>query len=104
LNGSNIKQGLDYALANLGNGSFPQVDRIRRDEKGVWYIHDRPLDPNKSYTMAINDYLVDVSEEFKPYFGRKSLGVINFMDPAAGDITKNDLRQAVIAYLRQGGR
>ena len=104
LNGSNIKQGLDYALQNTGNGSYPQLDRIRRDEKGVWYIADKPLDLKKTYTMSINDYLVDVSEEFKPYFGRKSLGVIHVIDPAAGDIPKSDLRQAVIAYLRQGGR
>ena len=74
LNGSNIKQGLDYALANLGNGSFPQVDRIRRDEKGVWYIQDRPLIQTNRILWLSMITLVDVSEEFKPLFWKKIFG------------------------------
>ena len=104
LKGSNIKQGLDYAVANLGNGSYPQIDRIRRDDKGYWYINDKPLDQNKSYTMAINDYLVDVSQEFKPFFGRNTPGVNLVSDPMKEDVLRNDIRQAVINYLIQGGK
>jgi 2',3'-cyclic-nucleotide 2'-phosphodiesterase (5'-nucleotidase family) len=104
LKGSNIKKGLDYAVANLGNGSYPQLDRIRRDDKGNWYVNEKLLDLNKVYSMAINDYLVDVSEEFKPFFSRKAPGVLLVNDPVKEDVLRNDLRQAVINYLIQGGR
>ena len=104
LKGSNLKQGLDYAVANLGIGSYPQVDRIRRDDKGNWYINEKPLDLSKTYIMAINDYLVDVSQEFKPFFGRNTPGVIQVSDPMKEDVLRNDIRQAVINFLIQGGK
>lgn len=104
LKGSNIKQALDYGVASVGSGSYPQLDKIRRDEKGTWYIQGKPLDPNKTYTMAINDYLVDVSVEYKTYFGRNAPGVIKVNEPMEGDLLRGDLRQAVINYLRNGGK
>lgn len=104
LKGSNIKNGLDYAVKNLGNGSYPQMDRISRDVKGNWFVNGKLLDLNKMYVMAINDYLVDVSEEFKPFFSRKSPGVMQVADPLKEDLLRSDLRQAVINFLIQGGR
>ena len=54
--------------------------------------------------QAINDYLVDVSQEFKPFFGRNTPGVNLVSDPMKEDVLRNDIRQAVINYLIQGGK
>ncbi len=102
--GANIQKAMEFAVNAKGSGSYPQVDRISRDAKGRWFIGKEVILPDKTYRLVINDYLVDVSKEFKPFFGRGSDGVISVQEPTVGNTAWMDLRQAVIQYVRQGGR
>lgn len=78
---------------NQGSGGFLQHHGVTRTAGG-WQIQDRPLDPARTYRVAISDFLVTGLE--------KNLGFLTLDDPRIAQVaTHGDVRLAVVAELKR---
>lgn len=93
IKGSLLAQALDQGLANRGSGGFLQTTNNVSKSGGSWAVGGQPLDPDRTYRIAINDYLAAGKEQ--------GLG---FLKPGP-DLTivkeNRDQRMAVIDQLRR---
>jgi 2',3'-cyclic-nucleotide 2'-phosphodiesterase (5'-nucleotidase family) len=103
MKGSLLRRALDSAMKHPGNGGFLQYDRIARDKK-AWLVNGARLNDKKVYRVAVNDYLVSGMQQFLEFLNEKNPDMVRITQPAAGNKAQEDLRQAVIAWLRGGGR
>jgi 5'-nucleotidase/UDP-sugar diphosphatase len=62
IKGSLLKQALDQGLANRGQGGFLQTTGVAQGDEG-WTVGGKPLDPEKTYRIAVNDFLVTGKEQ-----------------------------------------
>ena len=104
MKGSLLRRALDSAMKHPGNGCFLQYDRIIKDKKKGWLVNGVKLDNKKVYKVAANDYLVSGTQQFLEFLNDKNPEMISITQPQAGNKAQEDLRQAVIVYLRGGGR
>jgi len=104
MKGSLLRRALDSAMKHPGNGCFLQYDRIIKDAKKGWLVNGAKLDNKKVYKVAANDYLVSGTQQFLEFLNDKNPEMVRITQPEAGNKAQEDLRQAVIGYLRGGGR
>jgi len=79
-----------------GEGAFLQTSNVKRVGKG-WVIDGKPLDVNRTYRVAINDYLLKGREDKLSFLGERK-GEVREVG------TKGELREAVIAQLQADNR
>jgi|CXWL01.1.fsa_nt_gi 5'-nucleotidase len=97
MRGSTLARTLDQGVANQGTGGFlVTTDTAWGGQDEGWYVKGAPIDPARTYRVAITDYLLTGNERAMP-----------FLDPAKNSEVKEvarhgDIRQAVIAALRKG--
>lgn len=94
IKGSLLAQALDQGLANRGRGGFLQTANVSQNASGGgWMVGGQPLDPGRTYRIAINDYLASGKEQG-----------LDFLKPGP-DFTivqeDRDQRMAVIDQLRR---
>lgn len=104
MKGSLLRRALDSAMKHPGNGCFLQSDRLVKDKAKGWLVHGAKLSNSKVYKVAVNDYLVSGMQQYLEFLNDKNPEMIRITQQAAGNKSQEDLRQAVIAYLRGGGR
>ena len=63
IEGSLLRQVLDQGEANRGSGGYLQRANVSRSGQGEWLISGAPLDDNRSYRLAINDFLLSGREQ-----------------------------------------
>jgi 5'-nucleotidase len=92
--GKLLQRVLDQGLANRGKGGFLQTQNVSRDPKtGAWLIQGNPLDPNRTYRVAMTEYLMTGQEAGLEYLTDK--------EPGVGVIVpKRDIRFAFIDELQ----
>ena len=110
MRGSLLRKTLDAGAGNKGNGGYLQLKNIRRDEAGKWYVADKALDDAKTYRLVLPDFLLTGNEQNMGFLkagvdaeGKSSnaeIPVIRKPDPKDKSDLRNDIRQALIAYLR----
>ncbi len=61
ITGALLARVLDQGLANRGSGGFLQTARVTQDAGG-WMIGGDPLEPDRTYRVAINDFLLTGKE------------------------------------------
>jgi 5'-nucleotidase/UDP-sugar diphosphatase len=92
IKGSLLARALDQGLANRGIGGFLQTANVAQSGN-AWTVGGQPLDPNRTYRVAISDYLASGKEQN-----------LDFLKPGP-DLTivkeNSDQRMAVIAQLRK---
>ena len=92
--GSVLDSTLTQGVANKGSGGFLQHYNVTRAADGRWLIGGTPLDPARTYRVAINDFLVSGNEQ--------NLGFLTLADPRLDTVANaGDIRQAVIAELKR---
>lgn len=94
IKGSLLAQALDQGLANRGRGGFLQTANVsQKQDGGGWLVSRQPLDPGRTYRIAINDFLASGKEQG-----------LDFLKPGP-DFTivkeDRDQRMAVIDQLRR---
>jgi 5'-nucleotidase len=96
MKGSLLQRVLDQGQANQGNGGYLQTAGVTRDEAaGVWVINGTPLDAERTYVIAINDFLLTGREQ--------GLDFLNRENPEIKVLQQHgDVRLAMIARLKQG--
>ncbi|MCL7488101.1 MAG: bifunctional metallophosphatase/5'-nucleotidase [Desulfobulbaceae bacterium] len=93
IDGALLRQILAQGEANRGNGGFLQTAGVVQDREHGWLINGKPIDPGRSYSVAVNDFLLSGREQ---NFGFFSAG-----NPAvqARCQEQSDIRFAVKRYL-----
>ncbi len=67
-------------------------------DKKTWLINGKPLDKNKTYTVAFSDYLLKGFDI--PFLKPSNSEVYKIIEPKKEDLN-NDIRKSVIAFLKK---
>lgn len=112
MRGSLLRKTLETSLTNKGNGGFLQYQNIRYEAAGKrWSVNGAALDDAKIYRVILPEFLLTGNEQnmgfLKTAPGAEGKGTTNadipsLSKPNASDKTdlRNDIRLAMIAYLR----
>lgn len=111
MRGSLLRKTLDVSLESKGKGGYLQLRNIRQNASNQWLVNEKPLDDAKIYKVALNDFLL-TGGEYKMEFLKASLDAdgkstnpdipkIIKPDPKDKADLRNDIRQALIAFLRK---
>lgn len=94
-----LKKLLESSEQNKGEGGYLQLAGIEVDEASLTFkIGGELLKTDRNYTIAMNDFLL-AGYDYK-FFTKDNEGIIKVNMPDKNDAIKNDLRKAVINYLR----
>ena len=106
MTGDLLKQILDAGWANKGKGGFLQWSRIQREEDGTWKIGGEVLNTSQQYDVMITGFLLLGLESNLGFLTKDNEGILSIESPDPNDATdiRNDVRSAVIDYLKNGGR
>ncbi|TXD49458.1 bifunctional metallophosphatase/5'-nucleotidase [Polaribacter sp. IC073] len=96
IKGRLLKRVLDYGQLAAGTGAYLQRYQIQQKGKN-WFIAQKPLDSDKTYTIAFSDYLLKGFDI--PFLSDKSTEVFSIYTPKETELA-NDIRKAVVAYLK----
>ncbi len=99
-----IKKAIEESYEHKGNGCFLQFDKIEKNAKGEWTINNGMLKDDYVYKIAVNDYLVSGLQQYLEFLNDKNPDIIKISSPEESDSLRQDLRKAIINYLRLGGR
>lgn len=113
MRGSLLRKTLDAGLNNKGNGGYLQTRNIRHDAAGNnWLVAEKPLDDAKIYRIILPEFLLTGNEQNMAFLkassdadGKSSnpdIVSIQKPDPKDKNDLRNDIRRALIAYLRGG--
>ncbi|AUT02378.1 bifunctional metallophosphatase/5'-nucleotidase [Nostoc sp. CENA543] len=94
MNGELLQKVLNQGKANQGTGGYLQTAKISQEANSQnWLIQGQPLDPKRTYKIAISDFLISGKE--------KGLDFLNLQHPGIKLIAeKRDIRFAVIDQLK----
>jgi 5'-nucleotidase/UDP-sugar diphosphatase len=85
---------LDQGERNKGGGGYLQTANIQKDAAGSWLVGNERLDPERTYTLAVADYLISGNEQ-----GFDFLSVENPLLQIVGE--GRDVRLALIEELKR---
>ena len=112
MRGSFLRRTLEAGWSNRGNGGYLQWANIRRDDAtGDWSVGGQPLEDTRTYHVTLPDFLLTGSEQNMGFLQVNvtargtvttppEMPVIMRPDPRSKTDARNDIRQAVIGYLR----
>ena len=104
MKGSLLIQVLDAGEINRGTGGYLIYnDALRYDaDNKIWKLSNTPVDPLRSYRVAITDFLLTGGEANLGFLVPGNKDIIKLFD-AESSMTdpRSDIRKAVIKYLQQ---
>jgi len=101
MNGKLLREVLDFGLNASGTGAYLQRYNIDQNPRGEWLVKGQPLDDSKTYSVAVNDFLMlglDI-----PFLTKDNPGVLKIYTPKENEIA-GDLRKSIIHYFKSGGK
>ena len=102
LKGNLLKKILDTGWNNVDNGGFLQWTAIDR-EKEQWLLNGKPIADDEVHRVSFTDFLLIGYESNMDYLTAENPGIVNVYKDNRTDNQK-DIRNAVIHYLKNGGR
>ena len=96
LKGSLLKQVLDYGKSRAGKGAYLQRYLIEPNNN-EWIVNGKPIDAEKTYTIAFSDYLLKGFDI--PFLKTDNKEVLEVYTPTKQELG-SDIRKTVIAYLK----
>ncbi|PVW13113.1 bifunctional metallophosphatase/5'-nucleotidase [Marixanthomonas spongiae] len=97
IKGDLLKKVLDYGASQQGNGAYLQRHNISVNAKGEWLIGNRPIYSNRTYTIALSDFLLKGLDI--PFLTENTPGIVRVYEPKEEELGF-DIRKTVIAYLK----
>ena len=95
MRGALLKKVLDQGVANRGIGGYLQTAGVTRSGDGAgWTIAGTPLDLDRTYRVAILDFLLTGREQNLEYLTREADGVRVLREGP-------DVRQTTISELKR---
>jgi 2',3'-cyclic-nucleotide 2'-phosphodiesterase (5'-nucleotidase family) len=116
MRGSLLHKTLDTGIGNTGSAGYLQWGMIQHNEaQKSWLVNGLPLDDQKIYHVALPDFMLRGNEKHMGFLkaspsadGKSTTNpdVIAIAKPVPGDKAdlRNDVRLAVIQFLRLGGK
>jgi 2',3'-cyclic-nucleotide 2'-phosphodiesterase (5'-nucleotidase family) len=102
MRGRLLERILETGLKNNGSGGYLQWDKISYDgAKKEWKINGKPLDVNQEYKVVTSDFLLTGKERNLDFFIKTNPDIISVGDTFPDGDVRNDIRKAVIAYLKK---
>lgn len=100
MKGSLLKQVLDQGRKNAGSGGYLQTNEYVVQVNGQWSIKGIPLDPARTYRVAITDFLITGKETNLGYLTPENPGITKlYKEAISKEDLRSDIRLAVIHYL-----
>ncbi len=94
---------LDAGALSVGRGGYLQTENVRAGSKrGEWMIGKTMLSQERTYRVALTDFLISGKEFGLGFLTRDNPGVSGVREPEG--FVPNDIRMAVVRYLQQGAR
>lgn len=111
MRGSMLRRTLEASMTNKGKGGYLQLRDIRHDEAARrWIVAEKPLDDARLYRVALPDFLLTGNEQNMEFLKASIAADGKSSNPDIASIAKsntndkgdlrNDIRHAVIKYLR----
>lgn len=102
MKGGLLIQTLEQSEKNKGIGGYLQYNDTIGKDKGVWTLKGLPIDPSKTYHVAITDFLFTGKEANMDFLNPQNPAIVKMYEPAT-NITdaRSDIRLAVIRYLEK---
>lgn len=97
LNGSLLKEVLDYGKSKAGTGAYLQRFNISEDAQGEWLVANKLIDPAKVYKIAFSDFLLKGYDI--PFLTPENKDVLNVYEPSEEE-PAYDIRKAIILHLK----
>ena len=102
MRGRLLERILETGLVNKGSGGYLQWEKITYDEaKKQWKINGKLLDVNQEYNVITSDFLFSGKERNLGFFTKQNPDVLSVVDTFPESDVRNDIRKAVIAYLKK---
>ena len=102
MRGRLLERILETGLVNKGSGGYLQWEKITYDEaKKQWKINGKLLDVNQEYNVITSDFLFSGKERNLSFFTKQNPDVLSVVDTFPESDIRNDIRKAVIAYLKK---
>lgn len=91
---------LEAGKRNAGNGGFLQYNENLFNDGTHWKLNGSPLDPVKTYRVALTDYLITGKETGLDFLEPKNKDIVKVYGSQAGTYNlQSDIRLAIIRYL-----
>lgn len=107
MKGSLLAKILQTGWENQGTGGYLQWDKVRSDSRRFqWFIKGELLDTNTYYRVASTDFLMTGMETNLDFFIPENPEILEVYYPKEGDNDdlRQDIRKALISYLKFGGK
>ncbi|WP_034691198.1 bifunctional metallophosphatase/5'-nucleotidase [Kaistella palustris] len=102
MKGSLLTRILEAGRNNVGSGGFLQYSStVNYDpQKSVWILKEMPIEPSKTYHVALADFLMTGGEANMAFLTKDNPDIVKIY-PVATDITdpRSDSRLAIIKYM-----
>lgn len=96
MKGSLLQEVLEFGKNAAGTGAYLQRNGIQNEE-GVWKVKNQKINPNKTYTVAVSDFLMKGLDI--PFLTEDNKGIVSISKPTEKEIAY-DIRKGVIAYMK----
>lgn len=96
LKGNLLKEILDYGQEKKGTGAYLQRDNVSEAANGDWLIQGKPIVENKTYSIALSDFLLKGLDI--PFLTPENKDIVKIYTPQETEIAA-DIRKAIIFYL-----
>lgn len=93
MTGELLKRVLDQGERNRGTGGYLQTANISQDRASHWLINQQPLEAQRTYKVAINDFLVSGNEQGLDFLTLQAQGIKLIAE-------KGDIRFSTINQLK----
>jgi 5'-nucleotidase len=99
LKGSLLIKTLEQGRKNAGNGGFLQYNENVTYDASGWKLNGAPIDPNKTYRVAMAEFLLTGKEANMDFLNPKNPGVVKVYETEGASLA--DIRIAVIKYVER---
>lgn len=96
MKGSLLYETLKFGENASGSGAYLQRDNVEY-ENNVWKVNGQKINPNKTYTVAISDFLLKGFDI--PFLTPENKGIVSIYTPKEAEMGY-DIRKGVIAYMK----
>jgi 2',3'-cyclic-nucleotide 2'-phosphodiesterase (5'-nucleotidase family) len=100
MKGSLLRQILDAGATNVGKGGYLQWYNITHTNN-IWTIAQQPLNNETTYRIILPEFLLTGGESNMNFLTRTNPEIIAVQEPTNSQDPRNDIRHAVIAYLKK---
>ncbi|MBO9682110.1 MAG: bifunctional metallophosphatase/5'-nucleotidase [Flavisolibacter sp.] len=102
MKGSLLIKTLEQGKKNIGTGGYLLYNENLVNANDKWLLNTIPIDPSKTYHVAITDFLLTGKEANLEYLNPTNVDVVKTYD-AVTSITdpRSDVRLAVVKYLEK---